>query len=270
MKKLVVSIALLFISSTSALFAAQVDLIKGSSILHSRYGYNWQSFSFDIRVDNLTFDKKVSIHYRDSDGIWYDRPAVFAGSIDNSQELWQAGWERVTSSPYEKKEPLELEYVIKYEVDGTTYWDNNDGQNYRLFVGEGEQITTPVYADFSVASKPSVYNYNGQETKVPGSFRVSLFLQNLGYAKEVKIHYSYDNWATTYVGDAVFQAQRYLGYASIHYPNDYGTEYWAFTTRGDEAQDSSATQVDYAISYTVNGETYWDNNFGNNYQVPVQ
>ena len=49
------------------------------------------------------------------------------------------------------------------------------------------------------------------------------------------------------------------------YYKDYNSnniEIWSFTLE-DIPQD---TKVQFCISYTVNGEIYWDNNFGDNYE----
>ena len=37
-----------------------------------------------------------------------------------------------------------------------------------------------------------------------------------------------------------------------------------------ELDVSNADKVDYAISYTVDGQTYWDNNGGINYTVTFE
>ena len=43
-------------------------------------------------------------------------------------------------------------------------------------------------------------------------------------------------------------------------PNAAGFEEWTFGL-----DVGSATSVEYAIAYTADGQTYWDNNFGDNY-----
>ena len=47
-------------------------------------------------------------------------------------------------------------------------------------------------------------------------------------------------------------------------PNRFGLEQWYFTL-----DLGSATTVEYAVSYTVAGVTYWDNNFTRNYRTTV-
>ena len=49
-------------------------------------------------------------------------------------------------------------------------------------------------------------------------------------------------------------------YSTAANPNSYGYETWNF-----KLDVGNATQVEYAISYTANGQTYWDNNYGRNY-----
>ena len=76
-------------------------------------------------------------------------------------------------------------------------------------------------------------------------------MQNYGYNKVVKVRYTTDNWATFKDAD--------LTYYSTY---DDGTEYWSVELDSSVKIDSN---FKYAISYTVNGVTYWDNNFGLNY-----
>ncbi len=259
----------LFVSVVSSAYAQSVDLLKASSRLHSRYGYEWQSTAFDIRVDNLAYDKQIDIYYRDADGEWKTQAAVFAGTIDGNQELWHAGWNRTISGPYEDNEPLDLEFVVRYRVNGQEYWDNNSGANYQLAANDGELLTTPVYKDYANAYAPYDYDYSGNQGHVNGAFSVGVLLQNLGYEKAVTIHYTLDNWQTVYQGQADFVPGRAIGYSWVTYPNPQGVEYWSFTAQGDEIQNATAEYIDYAISYTVNGVTYWDNNFGQNYRVAI-
>lgn len=269
MKQISLILGLIMAWCSFAASADNVDLLKASSRTSSKYGFSWQDFSFDIRVDNLAYSKNVAIYYLDSDGQWKEHAAVYARPIDGNQEIWQAGWSRSLNDPYQSNPPLDMEFVVKYEVAGQTYWDNNNGANYHLNANSGELITGEVYADGAFASAPYTVNYNGNSSAISGYFQVGVLLKNLGYSKEVKVHYSYDNWQTTYVANAMFQPGRMQGYSYVTYPNPNGVEYWYFYTSGAEAQNHDASQVKFAVSYTVNGVTYWDNNFGQNYSVDI-
>lgn len=128
------------------------------------------------------------------------------------------------------------EYAIKYVADGVTIWDNNNGKNYKT-----ERIgTAPITAN------RTNFISNHYQT-------VIATLQNYAYVKDVKVRYTTNNWAS-YKDVA-------MNYSST---NEDGTEQWT-ASLNDYIQDLSSFQ--YCISYTVNGRTYWANNFGQNYNA---
>ena len=126
------------------------------------------------------------------------------------------------------------EYAIKYVADGVTTWDNNNGKNYKF-----ERI----------GSAPITANRTNFVSRF--SQTISATLQNYAYVKDVKVRYTTNNWAS-YKDVA-------MKYSST---NQDGTEEWT-ASLNDYIEDFSGFQ--YCISYTVNGRTYWANNFGKNY-----
>ena len=127
------------------------------------------------------------------------------------------------------------EYAIKYVANGNTYWDNNNGQNYTDETCGTAPITVKRGGYFCM--------YNNTVTAV---------LQNYAYDKEVVIRYTNDNWNT-------YQDEP-LNYEST---NDNGTENWATHTVYVEDPDS----FEFCVYYNVDGETYWANNFNQNYDT---
>lgn len=128
------------------------------------------------------------------------------------------------------------EYAIKYVGDGKTTWDNNNGKNYKLEALGVAPITVNrggyFYSDFC---------------------SVSATLQNYAYHKTVKVRYTTNNWASYKDLD--------LKYDNT---NANGTENWS-TTIYDKTLKADGFQ--YCVYYTVNGQTYWANNFGANYDA---
>ncbi|MNW58870.1 putative phosphatase regulatory subunit [compost metagenome] len=137
-----------------------------------------------------------------------------------------------------------IQFAIKYEVNGQTYWDNNNGQNYS--VSRFNESST-------ILGKPNVFR--AYDDLYENTFSGSVYVKNLVPSKEVKIKYTTDNWNTTREGFASY---------SIPANSDGSVEIWGFSFNNI---DPSVTQIQYAISYTANGQTYWDNNYGNNYTV---
>ena len=127
------------------------------------------------------------------------------------------------------------EYAIKYVADGVTIWDNNNGKNY----------TTEQIGEAPVTALRTNNFYNG-------SFTVNASLKNLAYEKDVKVRYTTNSWAS-------------YKEAPLHYvtTGSDGNELWTVNVRDTWNADS----FEYCISYTVNGNTYWANNFGENYNA---
>jgi len=78
-------------------------------------------------------------------------------------------------------------------------------------------------------------------------------VRDMGNPKTVTVHYTYDgsNWydqSASYVEED---------------PNDSNFDVWYFKT----PDTTIATSCTFAIKYEVNGNTYWDNNGGNNHCV---
>lgn len=237
--------AFVLLSSVNAFAEGEVKLLRASSFTMSRYGFTSVNRSYTILVQNIAFEKKVSIWGEGKDGQWYELEAEFENSVGTDQEIWEL---HTNNGP--------ANFVVKYEVNGEIYWDNNSNQNYKI---ESEGIT--LFNDIKILTwSNDLYSYNNQTT-----FSISAHLQNLGYDKSVKVVYTTNNWTTTQTADLNFQSYQMYGFGSTRSPNDAGFEFWTayITFEGTENIDS----IEYAISYEVNGEKYWDNNFGFNYVV---
>lgn len=128
------------------------------------------------------------------------------------------------------------EYAIKYEANGETIWDNNGGMNY---------------TNENLGTAPVTVNRGGFFTL--GYNRIYATLQNYAYDKDVVVRYTMDNW-NTYTDIP-------MSYDST---NANGTENWVATLYSDSFNFSG---FEYCVCYEVNGQTYWANNFNQNYDT---
>ncbi|HCA05523.1 MAG TPA: hypothetical protein DEO32_06475 [Ruminococcaceae bacterium] len=128
------------------------------------------------------------------------------------------------------------EYAIKYVANGVTTWDNNNGKNYT----DEDLGVAPI-----TVKRGSYYGY--------GNYYVNAVLQNYAYVKDVKVRYTENNWKS-------------YKDVSMKYMNTYanGTECWSTALK---LTTNDASGFEYCVSYTVNGRTYWANNFGENYDA---
>ena len=84
----------------------------------------------NIKVENIAYVKNVFLRCKDSYlNVWKDIPANYSKPLnkDNTYELWDV------ETAFTGKN---IEFAIKYDVNGQTYWDNNGGKNYVIKKGE--------------------------------------------------------------------------------------------------------------------------------------
>lgn len=195
-----------------------------------------------IAVQNLAFQKNVYVHYSlDGGKTWTDSPASYVKT--NPSDGYEV-WKFKTNSSSEEFGPA-IMYCFKYEVNGQTYWDNNNGKNYT----DGAFGKLPLYVN-----QINSGTYNGQKYV---SFSVAAQLLTdtniMANSKLVKVRYTEDNWATYKDVDANFISSG-------------GTDSAAQWAANLKISDSTK-QVQFSVLYDVNGTQYWDNNFGSNYVV---
>ncbi len=192
-----------------------------------------------VEVENIAYAKNVTIHYSFDGSNWYDCAAEYYKPTWGNREAW-----KFTTQGTERPghvNPVTITFAIKYEVNGQTYWDNNNHQNYYVYSG---YHATDLY-DFGVGG---LANYHA--SIYDNSINGELQLKNLAYEKDVKVIYTTDNWQTTNEVDAE--------YNYTYFVRD-DIEIWKYSI------PSTDSNLQYKLSYTVNGVTYVDDNFGEYY-----
>ena len=226
--KLAVVLSIVLLSTLFAFVGTPVKAEAATdnvSFYYSDYGTVYHGITDQnvyIKVKNLAYDKKVTVHYKKGDQ-WYDKDAEYYKSIENGYEIWKADFSNMSTTGL-----LNDEFCIKYEVNGQTYWDNNNGNNYVGELGEAAFHVFP-HCEYGLPTY--------------------VVLKNLGYEKDVKIVYTNDGWKT--------QKSVSLEYCRTL---EDGNEEWV----PSEYIPSSEIGEYYAV-YKVNGQTYYDSNFGLNY-----
>ena len=207
---------------------ASSNPVKLYSADHMYGRYSYKSHDIYIQVDaRSAATKKVDVHYKSYNDVWLDAAATFVTKLDDNTEIWKATF---------KGNGLSGEYAIRYEGDGNTYWDNNNGNNYTSAYCLGEANIKAMRLKYQ-----SAQNYTIQAA-----------VKNLAYNKIVKVRYTEDNWATWHDVN--------LNYDSAIAGTN--SEIWNVTLNLDSDKRAS---FHYCLCYEVNGQTYWDNNFGANY-----
>lgn len=259
MKKIVMALVAIGLSafSVASMAAGEIGLIKSESRSSYYMGYSWSDGRFQAQVTNLGANKQVFAHVKKADGTWVDFPMYYIYSSGANKEVWRANF----STDYAGNTNLPgigpvYEFALKYQVNGQTYWDNNGNANYKMPRGDGTLLGKGVNV---------VVDGFIDEMPMPAGFtewKSHITVRNIAPVKNVKVVYTTDNWATTKVVSAVYSPSSWssTGFDTTANPNSMGFEEWNFSL-----PVTDGTVVKYAISYTVNGQTYWDNNFGLNY-----
>lgn len=181
-------------------------------------------------VRNIADQKRVFFAYTvGASGVWSEEPLRYVGPAGPGEEVW----ELPPASIGFVRESDRVEFAVKYVVNGQEHWDNNHGNNYAVVRN-------------AIALAPDV-NVLLDRTWSDGGGLVAV--RDLGFEKKVTVVYSTDHWATTKSVEARFDRS-----------SGAGVEVWRFAI-------PERTSLEAAISYSANGQTYWDNNFGRNYSV---
>ena len=179
-----------------------------------------------IKVANDIKNPSVYVRYKYSSYDWSNEYATFYKALDDNYSIFKA---EVYGFGL-------IEYSINVHNGEESYINDNNG-NY--------------FTNYQVLGDANVVALRNRSSLGSSDYEIKAAVKNLGYHKDIKVRYTVDNWKT--------YKEAPLTYKST---NDNNDEIWSTTidTTGAEYYN-----FQYAISYTVNGQTYWDNNFGLNY-----
>ena len=195
-----------------------------------------------IGVKNIAYNnnKNITIYYSFDGEEWYNCVPAYCSLTWKNYEVWR--FETAGKTPGYKG-TVTVQFTIKYEVDGQTYWDNNNGKSYSVTAGYN---ITDCFA-FGIGGIANFY-----ANKHGNSVNGALQLKNLGYEEGIRITYTTDNWVT------INEINAEYGYTL---DKNNSIELWYYTI------PMSSNSIQYKLSYTTNGITYVDDNFGYYYTV---
>ncbi len=229
--------------ATTASAATDKVSLYSTGVQFEKYGT--KVYHIYIKTTGNASDESVFIHFNDGHNIntpdgWDDHEAEFVTTLSDGSKIWKVAHTCITSYSYN----ISFSYAIKYVADGVTYWDNNNGNNYNGTEALGvAPITVRRRSDIS-------YDYD--------NFPIFALLQNYAYNKNVFVRFTTDGWDT--------YTDVPLSYSET---NDDGTELWTayIDASGIRTNGYHLDKFEYAVCYQVNGQEYWANNFGENYDI---
>jgi maltose 6'-phosphate phosphatase len=214
----------------------------------------WQEMSFMVRVDNLSYQKNVAVHWCGEDGEWQRQEANYRCAMPDGSELWFASIRRPLTP--EHSLPGNIQFSVSYECVGRTFWDNNHGRNYKVDVDSGVMV----YRDVPVQNlfHHPVLKGGKVSLSIDSAIRSSL------NAKNVRIHWSTDKWKTSQVTRCFKRTNQWdMARGSVaRNPNRYGWEIWT-----GRAPIQHSYRVEYSIECETDQGVFWDNCNGANYQA---
>ena len=185
----------------------------------------YDSYLGYVAVKNLGFDKNVVIHYTKDGQTWNDFTAAYVKADPNDSQYDIYSFNILApSSP--------ITFAVKYQVNGQTYWDNNNGANYHMEYPNLVVLGKSVVKTVKIINNPSI-----------------IYVKNLAYQKTVKIRYTTNNWNSYQDVDSKFYKAANENIDEWNIPQNIPT----------------GAEVKYEVLYSVNGITYIDNNFGDYY-----
>ena len=219
-------------------------------------GVNTKNTYAKVKVKNIGDHKKVLFIYKQADGNWKSEPLAL--------EATYPGYEIYAT----KNIPVTEEFAIKYTVDDIDHWDNNNGSNYHLLANRVNNVIGENVVLHKATAKTDPndnFALANQTFWLEGEIYVR---RKICYHKKVGIKISADNGITWQEIDAGYEYPVSEGSYIDVALGELEVELWKFKTptyNYNPASDSFKFAV-----YCQNLETgawYWDNNFGQDYQI---
>lgn len=237
----------------SLLVPSQLFAWDEVALVHALYSADETGdyFKATIRVKNLSRSKQVFVRYLldDPQGEgWQDEAAIYReGPLSGSEfETW-----------YVPRVPLPqgsqtIEFALGYKVNGMTYWDNNQGENYHGIKGL-KVMGAGRYVQLDSLS----WYHEDPDSPLNRSFlRGYVLTRPIGpNPGVVRVGFSTDQW----------KAEHRKLAASYHYRNVAGYNVWVFEIENNPDLIPALDELEFYLEYEYNGEYYWDNNQGQNY-----
>ncbi|KAG8002762.1 Protein phosphatase 1 regulatory subunit 3D [Nibea albiflora] len=100
------------------------------------------------QVLNMDFEKDVTVRYSFTE--WKSYTETKASWVSTVTKTWEGGGGQISYDTFRFHLPVPpfllpgavLQFAIQYKVCGAEYWDNNDGENYKL-VCHNYKLTVP-------------------------------------------------------------------------------------------------------------------------------
>ena len=265
MRKALVAMMCL-LGATYAMAQSPVRLVYATPCQYAVSGMSWYYTDYYVHLDTSGVGAfGPCIRYQTAAGQpWQDAAMTLVGNY-GTHSLYQV---RIQDAGLRAAVKCSWFYAVSGMSFSTTYWDNNDGADYRTSAYASEAGTVAGDVGGHVGLMVSS-NYLSSKTMTIGGRQLSLLwntiggkvvVENLSPNKTVGIRLTKDGWVTFQDIPASYSYSMNTGGSS-------NVEVWSFNRQLTLLGGSSS--YEFAVYYTdqATGITYWDNNFDQNYQV---
>lgn len=203
-------------------------------------------------------------------GAWTTYAMAYAGNKDGNSK-----WTFTPAAAYPAGATVKY-YFHGWDDWGGHIWDSNYGQDYGFTVSGGA-VNVQRLGDGTWYSETSGYIGNVQWWGKVAAW-IDVRVKNIASAKEVGIVWSDNNGQTWRTAQCNFELDLGGGYerwgvdiipTGTFWWDRGGAHSWESLDGTRVVFGSAGKYIKYAIYYTVNGQTYWDNNGGQDYTLWV-
>lgn len=234
----------------------KIQLLYVENIITRKHQCVQQELTFFLQIENIHYDKQVDIIWAGEEGIWHTLPVQYHSINGLNKEYWRTN---CVFSLAQQALPGNIQFSLRFRVEGAEYWDNNHGRNFSSEADSGIKL----------AHHRRVQNIgfdallHDESADIP----VVVAVDQAFNAKKVSLQWSTDNWQTVYHSPC--QSRRSYwddkAQSNARNPNQYGTQIWS-----GRIATADAGRLQYIICCENGEQTLWDNNEGNNYSLQQQ
>jgi len=202
-----------------------------------------------VKVQNIAFAKNVVLHYSQPDGAWAAKSLSWQKNFGSYDLFTRSDNSFVTT-----------DFVIRYSVDGQTFWDDNNGTNYKIDGSRPNTVGGNVILNKATAHRGS--QAGGGFVFTTSWVEGEILVKNLSFNKRVGIRLTTNRWNTFQDTEATFNGNVPVAVGMSQ------VEAWKFKTP-ELNLDQSDPDFMFAIFYNNldTGQWFWDNNFGLDYTL---
>ena len=231
-----------------------IQFIYVKNVISRTVNGTFQEISFAVRVKNLGYGKRVSIHWCGEDGVWRESPAEYRARLSGGDEAWVA--ELAFPLTVETSIPGNIQFAACLDAGGGPVWDSLHGGNYQSDADSGVIVFQPAGA-----------RVVGCSPHLPVglvSLPLEIAIRQEVAPEAVTVHWTTDGWNTEHRAQAYYRRDHWDRSAgsNARNPNRYGWEVWAARLPLQHAY-----RVEFAVECRTARGVIWDNHEGANYRA---